>query len=133
MKYIGKIPEELRYTKEHEWVKIENAQGIMGITDYAQHALTDVVFVELPLIYKKVEQFKTLCVIESVKSVSDVFAPMSGSVMEVNNNLSDKPEHVNQDPYGNGWIVKIKISNESEVKNLMKSHEYKKYLEGLEH
>lgn len=133
MHYIGKIPDGVMYTKEHEWVKIENAQGIIGITDYAQHALTDVVFVELPQVGKKAEQFKPLCVIESVKSVSDIFAPMSGSVVEVNNNLSDNPEHVNQNPYGNGWIVKIKISNESEVKNLMKAEEYKNYLEGLKH
>ncbi|MBI2654104.1 glycine cleavage system protein GcvH [Candidatus Woesearchaeota archaeon] len=133
MKYIGKIPEELKYTKEHEWVKIESAHGVIGITDYAQHALTDIVFVELPQVGKKAGQFKPLCVVESVKSVSDIFAPVSGDVVEVNDNLSNNPEHVNQDPYGIGWIAKIKVFDESEVKNLMNAEEYKKYLEGLEH
>lgn len=133
MKYTGKIPEELKYTKEHEWIKIKNSEGVIGITDYAQHALTDVVFVELPQIGKKIQQFKPLCVIESVKSVSDIFAPLSGDVTEANDGLGGNPEHVNNDPYGSGWIAKIKIFNEGEVKNLMKAEEYKKYLEGLEH
>ena len=133
MKYIGDIPKDLRYTKEHEWVRIEDSEGTIGITDYAQHALTDVVFVELPAIGKNVQQFKPLCIVESVKSVSDVFSPLSGNVFEVNNMITDSPESVNKEPYGNGWIAKIKIMDESETKNLMKAEDYKKYLEGLVH
>ena len=132
MEYIPQIPENLKYTKEHEWVKLENDIVSIGISDYAQHALTDIVFVELPEAGKKVEQLKPLCVVESVKSVSDVFAPMSGEVVEVNKELSEKPESINQDPYGAGWVVKLKISNTDEINNLMSPEEYKKYLEGLE-
>ena len=131
MSYIGKIPENLSYTKEHEWVRVEDGTAIIGITDYAQHALTDVVFVELPSVGKKVQQFKQLCVIESVKSVSDVFSPMSGEVVEVNNEVSEKPELVNQDPYGSAWVAKIKVSDEEELNNLMNSHGYKQHLDGL--
>ena len=132
MEYIPQIPENLKYTKEHEWIKLENDIATIGISDYAQHALTDIVFVELPEAGKKVEQLKPLCVVESVKSVSDVFAPMSGEVVEVNKELSEKPESINQDPYGAGWVVKLKISNTDEINNLMSPEEYKKYLEGLE-
>ena len=129
----GQIPEGLKYTKEHEWVKVEGNGGTVGITDYAQHALTDVVFVELPEIGKKTMQFKSFCTIESVKSVSDVFAPVSGEVSEVNEELSEHPEKVNNDPYGNGWIAKINISNKSEINSLMDAAQYKTYLEGLGH
>ena len=129
----GEIPEGLKYTKEHEWIKVGGNEGTAGITDYAQHALTDVVFVELPEIGKKVQQFKSFCTIESVKSVSDVFAPTSGEVIGVNKELSGKPELINQDPYGNGWIAKIKISNKDELNNLMDAAQYKTYLEGLGH
>ena len=103
----------------------------MGITDYAQHALTDVVFVELPSVGKKVQQFKQLCVIESVKSVSDGFYPMSGEVVEANNEIGEKPELVNQAPYDSAWIAKIRISDEKELKNLMDSQGYRQHLEGL--
>ena len=130
---VSKVPEGLKYTKEHEWVKVEGNGGTVGITDYAQHALTDVVFVELPEIGKKTTQFKSFCTIESVKSVSDVFAPVSGEVSEVNEELSEHPEKVNNDPYGNGWIAKIKISNKSEINSLMDAAQYKTYLEGLGH
>lgn len=131
MAYIGKIPENLKYTKEHEWVKADNGIAIAGITDYAQHALTDIVFVELPEAGKRVEQFKPFCVVESIKSVSDVFAPLSGEVIDVNSELAEKPEYINKDPYTSGWIAKIKVSNESELNNLMAAEEYKNYLEGL--
>lgn len=129
----GEIPEGLKYTKEHEWIKVDGNEGIVGITDYAQHALTDVVFVELPETGKKVQQLKAFCTIESVKSVSDVFAPASGEVIGANKELSGKPELVNQDPYSNGWIAKIKISNKDELNNLMDAAQYKTYLEGLGH
>ena len=133
MNHIGEIPEDLRYTKEHEWIRAEGDNGTVGITDYAQHALTDVVFVELPEKGKKIMQSKSFCTIESVKSVSDIFAPASGEVAEANDEVSEKPELVNQDPYGDGWIAKIKISNKSELDNLMDANQYKEYLEGLRH
>lgn len=131
MEYMSKILKDLKYTKEHEWVKLDGAIAAIGITDYAQHALTDVVFVELPEVGKKVEQFKPFCVVESIKSVSDVFAPVSGEVIEANNELSNKPEHINKEPYRNGWIAKIKVSDDKELNNLMDAEEYKNYLEGL--
>ena len=133
MDFVGEVPEGLKYTKEHEWIKVEGNEGTVGITDYAQHALTDVVFVELPEAGKKVQQLKAFCTIESVKSVSDVFAPASGEVIAANKNVSEKPELVNNDPYGNGWIAKIKISNKSEINSLMDAQQYKSYLEGLGH
>ncbi|MDP6600122.1 MAG: glycine cleavage system protein GcvH [Candidatus Woesearchaeota archaeon] len=117
---------DLKYTKEHEWIKVENDIGTVGITDFAQDALTDVVFVELPKIGKKVEKFKTAATIESVKSVSDIFAPVSGEIAEVNQQLAEHPEFVNKEPYGNGWIFKIKITDKNELDNLMSSEEYEK-------
>ena len=129
----GEIPEGLKYTKEHEWIKVEGDKGTVGITDYAQYALTDVVFVELPEVGKKVQQLKAFCTIESVKSVSDVFAPASGEIIGANKELSGKPELINQDPYSNGWIAKIKVSNKSEINSLMDAAAYKNYLEGLGH
>ena len=119
-------PKDLKYTKEHEWIKVENDIGTVGITDFAQDALTDVVFVELPKIGKKVEKFKTAATIESVKSVSDIFAPVSGEIAEVNQQLVEHPEFVNKEPYGNGWIFKIKITDKNELDNLMSSEEYEK-------
>jgi glycine cleavage system H protein len=119
-------PKDLKYTKEHEWIKVENDIGTVGITDFAQDALTDVVFVELPKIGKKVEKFKTAATIESVKSVSDIFAPVSGEIAEVNQQLAEHPEFVNKEPYGNGWIFKIKITDKNELDNLMSSEEYEK-------
>lgn len=119
-------PTDLKYTKEHEWIKVEGDTVTVGITDFAQNALTDIVFVELPDKGKQVEQSKTTATIESVKSVSDIYAPASGEVVEVNEQLKDSPEKVNKDPYGEGWIFKIKISNPEELKNLMSSEEYDK-------
>ena len=126
-------PAELKYTKEHEWAKIEENIATMGITDYAQHALTDLVFVELPQVGKKAEQGKPLMVVESVKNVSDVFAPVSGSVIELNKELEKHAEFVNQDPYGKGWMAKIKISNPKELDSLMNAEDYKKFAEGQKH
>ncbi len=133
MMETSKVLNNLKYTKEHEWVKLDNDVATMGITDYAQHVLTDIVFVELPEIGKKIEQLKPLCVVESVKSVSDVFAPVSGEVIEVNKDLSNNPENVNQDPYGKGWIAKIKVSDKNQLNNLMNAEDYKKFLKGMEH
>jgi len=129
----GEIPEGLKYTKEHEWIKVNGNEGTVGITDYAQHALTDVVFVELPEVGKKAQQSKSFCTIESVKSVSDVFAPASGEVIGSNKDVSEKPELVNQSPYEKGWIAKIRVANKSELNSLMDAAQYKAYLEGLGH
>jgi len=119
-------PKELKYTKEHEWIKIENDVGTVGITDFAQNALTDIVFVELPEKGKIVEQLKTAATIESVKSVSDVYAPVSGEVVKVNEELKDHPELINNDPYGKGWIFKVRIADKNELNSLMSSKEYAK-------
>lgn len=119
-------PKELKYTKEHEWIKVENDAATIGITNFAQEALTDIVFVELPEIGKKVEQSKTAATVESVKSVSDIYSPVSGEVVEVNEQLKDHPERVNKSPYNDGWLFKIKIANKSEIDKLMSSEEYEK-------
>src|SRR3989338_5051781 len=103
---MSKNPKDLKYTKEHEWVRVSGDVGIVGITDFAQKQLTDIVFVELPVKGKKVEQNKQMAVIESVKSVSDVFSPVTGEVTDVNLQLQDNPELINKDPYGKGWIAK---------------------------
>jgi len=126
-------PKELYYTKEHEWVKVEDGIGTVGITDFAQHSLTDIVFVELPEKGKQVEQFKQLTVMESVKSVSDVYSPVSGEVTEVNESLGDSPEQVNKSPFENGWIAKIKLKDEKELENLMTTEQYDEYLKTKEH
>jgi len=117
-------PTELKYSKDHEWIKEDGENIIVGITDFAQKQLTDIVFVELPEKGKQVEKDKQMAVVESVKSVSDVFAPVSGEVVEVNDKLVDNPETINNDPYGEGWFVKIKVSDKSELDGLMSSEQY---------
>ena len=121
-------PNDRKYTKEHEWCKAEAGVATIGLTDYAQHSLTDIVFVELPKPGAKVEQGKPMCTVESVKSVSDIYAPVSGEVVEVNAELEKKPELVNKEPFGSGWIAKIKLSDESELQNLMDSKQYDAFL-----
>jgi glycine cleavage system H protein len=103
-------PDELRYTKDHEWIRIEGGRGTVGITDFAQDALGDVVFVELPAVGTMVQQGQTFGVVESNKTVSDLFAPVSGEVVEVNEELRNRPELVNQDPYGAGWMVRLSVA-----------------------
>lgn len=125
------IPDNLLYTKEHEWVKIEGNKGTVGISDYAQSHLGDVTYVELPEAGKNVEQFGALASIDSVKAASDIYAPMSGTVSEINEGLENAPESVNKDPYGKGWIAKIEIKDAGEKKDLMDSKKYKEYLETL--
>ncbi len=122
-------PSDLKYSKEHEWVKVEGDVCIVGVTDFAQKQLTDIVFVELPEKGKKVEQGKQMAVIESVKSVSDVFCPISGEVIEVNEKLKDAPDIINKDPYGEGWITKIKIEKKDELDGLMSAEDYGKFTE----
>jgi len=127
------VPEELLYTKEHEWARIMSKETVqVGITSYAAEQLHDVVFVELPKIGANVVQGKSACVVESVKSTSDVMAPFSGKVVEVNQQLEMHPEKVNQDPYGEGWFFVIEVSNmEDEKGRLLSAEEYKKYLQKL--
>ena len=128
---MAENPGGFRYTKEHEW--IDPKTGKAGITDYAQHSLTDIVFVELPEKGKKTEQGKSFAIVESVKSVSDVFAPASGNIEESNSTLSEKPQLVNEDPFGKGWIAKIKISNAAELNKLMDKSAYEAYLKTQKH
>ena len=123
---MSEVPEGLRYTKDHEWAKVEGARVRVGITDHAQHELTDVVFVELPSVGKVVKQGEELGVVESVKAASEIYAPVSGKVVEVNKVLEDKPEIVNQSPYGDGWIVVLEVANPVEEKSLMDAVAYRK-------
>ncbi|MFA5996006.1 MAG: glycine cleavage system protein GcvH [Patescibacteria group bacterium] len=124
-----KIQNDLYYNKDHEWVKIVGNEATVGISDYAQQLLTDVVFVELPDIGKIVKQFERACVVESVKSVSDVYAPVGGIVAAVNKALETTPEAVNTDPYGAGWIYKLSGVNAAETSNLMDAPAYKTFLD----
>ena len=121
------------YTKEHEWLNIEENIGTVGITDYAQNALGDVTFVELPEEEQEVEQFEQFVSVESVKAASDIFASMSGRVVEINRKLEDNPGLINKDCYGKGWIAKIEIRDMDETSNLMDAEEYRNYLESLDH
>jgi glycine cleavage system H protein len=122
-------PEDNRYAKSHEYVHVEGDIGTVGITDYAQKELGDVVFVELPQVGTQLEQGDELGSIESVKAVSELFAPASGEVVEVNEALKEKPELVNTDPYGDGWMVRVKLSTPEEVDELMDAEEYEEYVE----
>jgi len=123
------IPEDLLYTEEHEWVYVEGDTAIVGITDYAQGELGDVVFVELPEVGDHVQQMEPFGSIEAVKTVSDIFAPVSGEVIEVNSNLEENPQLINQDPYGEGWIIKIKMANAKETEGLLTPEEYHNMIE----
>lgn len=123
------IPEELRYTSEHEWVAIEGETATIGISDYAQDELGDIVFVELPKIGHLTKQMEPFGTIEAVKAVSDLYAPLSGEIVEVNNLLQDQPELINTDPYGEGWMIKIKISDESELQGLLAAEDYRAQIE----
>lgn len=123
-----KILKDLKYTKEHEWVKLEGDVATMGITDYAQDQLSDIVFLELPDAGTGVEQMKAIGTIEAVKAVTDVYAPVSGEVVESNEAVKESPGVINQDPYGEGWMIKIKVSNSSEFDKLMSSEDYEKLL-----
>ncbi len=123
------IKDDLRYTKEHEWVKVEGDVATVGITDYAQKELGDVVFVELPEVGTKVEQMKPFGVIEAVKAVSDLFSPLTGEVTEVNSQLESQSNLINSDPYGQGWIIKIKLEESKELEALLSSADYRKLVE----
>jgi glycine cleavage system H protein len=118
------IPKNLKYAKSHEWVRVEGDIAVVGITDHAQHELTDVVYVETPTVDSRVEAGKECAVVESVKSASDIYAPVSGDVVAVNEELSSAPELLNQDPYDKGWMFKIKISDPGELGELLNPDDY---------
>jgi len=125
------ITEKLLYTKEHEWVLIEGSKVKVGITYYAQSHLGDITYIELPQVGKEVKRSEVMASVESVKAASDIYAPMSGKVVEVNNNLDSSPDTVNKAPYGDGWIAALEIKDESEKTNLMDKQKYQEYLKGL--
>jgi glycine cleavage system H protein len=126
-------PNEFRYTKDHEWVKLEGDEALIGITDFAQHQLGDIIFVELPAVGKELAVRQSLGVVESVKSVSDVYAPIAGVVVAVNEQLGQMADVLNKDPHGQGWIVRIKVKDKKDLGGLMTAADYEKFLEGLEH
>ena len=117
-------PNDRKYSKEHEWARIEGDTAVVGITDYAQDQLGDVVYVELPKVGDRVEQFKVFGVIESVKTASDLYAPVSGEVIEVNSGLVDQPQAVNDDPYAAGWMIRIRADDPSQVERLLTAEQY---------
>jgi len=121
--------EDLRFSKDHEWAAIAGGVASIGITDYAQKQLGDVVFVELPAVGRKLAQGETFGVVESVKAVSDLFSPLSGEVVEVNQALADSPQLINADPYHEGWMIKVRMSKADEIQGLMSSEDYERYLE----
>jgi len=123
------VPEDLRYTKEHEWVRLEGSRAVVGITDFAQDALGDVVYAEVPEVGTQVKAGEAFGEVESTKSVSDVYAPLSGSVVDRNPRLTDAPEILNSDPYGDGWMVVIELSDQGEVAGLLEAGAYRELTE----
>jgi glycine cleavage system H protein len=122
----NEVRDSLKYTRTHEWVKLAGTKAKIGITDHAQEELTDIVFVELPTIGKEIKKGEELCVVESVKSVSEVYAPISGKVVAVNTKLDDAPEIINSSPYDDGWLVEIEVKDKAEVSTLLDAADYKK-------
>jgi glycine cleavage system H protein len=125
-------PDDFYYSKDHEWIKVDGDFATVGITEFAQKQMGDVVYVELPEPGTELEFHQSIGVVESVKAVSDIYSPISGEVAEVNEGLNDSPELVNEDPHGRGWIIKLKIKDESDLEKLMTASDYEKFLEGLE-
>ncbi len=121
-------PEDRKYSKEHEWTKLEGKIAIVGISYHAQEELGDIVYIDLPEVGKELKQGEVLATIESVKSASDVYSPLSGKVIEVNEKLKEKPEIINEDPYNEGWIVKLEITDINEYNNLLSAEEYKNFI-----
>jgi glycine cleavage system H protein len=122
------VRDDLLYTDSHEWLKLRGDTAIIGITDHAQAELTDIVFVELPEVGKEIEKGEELCVVESVKSVSEIYSPISGKVADVNKKLDDSPEIINESPYDNGWLVELEIKEKSEIDSFLDAESYKKIL-----
>ncbi|MGH7941037.1 MAG: glycine cleavage system protein GcvH [Limisphaerales bacterium] len=127
---MSNIPSDLKYTKSHEWVRVSGETATIGITDHAQHELTDIVFVELPEAGRRVKSGEACAVVESVKTASDIYAPVSGDVLEMNKSVVDEPALANTDPYGKGWFVKIKLANPDELTALLSPDQYKAQLGG---
>ena len=125
---MGNVPGELKYTEEHEWVRVEGDEVCIGITDFAQNALTEVVWVELPDTGIEVSAMESFASVESVKSVSEIYAPVAGTVTEVNQSLEDSPEQINEDPYGSGWICKIRVGADLDLSGLLDSDSYSKLI-----
>ncbi len=122
------VPEELKYTKDHEWVRVEGTDAVIGITEFAQQELGDVVFVDLPAVGKSLKQKETVCVVESTKAASDVYAPVGGTVASVNTALANTPDQVNKSPYTNGWMVKLKGVASAELQGLMTAAQYRAHI-----
>jgi glycine cleavage system H protein len=122
------VRDDLRYTETHEWLKVKGDAAVVGITDHAQAELTDIVFVELPEVGKEIKKGEELCVVESVKSVSEIYSPISGNVVDVNKKLDDSPEIINESPYNDGWLVELEIKDKSELDSLLDAASYKKIL-----
>jgi glycine cleavage system H protein len=122
----NEVRNDLKYTETHEWLKLKADTAKIGITDHAQSELTDIVFVELPQVGKEVKKGEEICVVESVKSVSEIYSPVSGKILNVNKKLEETPETINKSPYDDGWLVEIKVENKSEINNLLNADSYKK-------
>ncbi len=125
---MANIPENLHYSKDHEWVEVADGVATVGITDYAQHSLGDVVYVELPKVGDTLESHEAFGSVESVKAVSEIFTPVAGEVVEVNDGLNDTPENVNSDPYGEAWMIKVKMENALEADAMLSAAEYEEFL-----
>jgi glycine cleavage system H protein len=121
-------PDTLKYTKEHEWIRVEGDNGVIGITDHAQHELGDIVFVDLPKVGAVLKKGDTLGSVESVKAVSDIYSPVSGEVIEINDALSQRPEALNEDPHGAAWLAKVKLTSGNEIEGLLSAADYQSYL-----
>ena len=124
------FPQDLKYTNEHEWIRVEGDIAYVGITDYAQEQLGDIVFVDIPTVGETLEEGETFGTIEVVKTISDLFLPIAGEILEENEELADNPELVNQDPYGKGWLIKMKPADVKEVENLLDAEAYKQVING---
>lgn len=122
------IPQELKYTNDHEWIKVENGIATIGITDFAQSELGDIVYVDIETVGETIEQNEVFGSVEAVKTVSDLFMPVTGEILEFNENLEDSPESVNKDPYGEGWIIKVKLADNSQLDNLLDATKYKEII-----
>lgn len=124
---MANVPEDLHYSKDHEWVRVDGDQAIIGVTDYAQDSLGDVVYVELPKVGDKFAANESFGSVESVKAVSEVFTPVTGEVVQINESLADEPEKVNSDPYGNGWMIRVRMSSSGDVDSLLSAAEYEDF------
>jgi glycine cleavage system H protein len=129
---MANVPEDLQYSKDHEWVRVKGDTGTIGITDHAQNSLGDVVYVELPKPGETFAAHESFGSVESVKAVSEIFTPVGGEIVEVNESLQDEPEKVNNDPYGEGWMIRIRMSNPGEVDSLLSAAEYEDFTKGEE-